>query len=62
MSKKKSLFKVPRVKIGGLNISSKGISSSIKTPGGTYNTRKGWTGKKSILGQIFSAIFKLLSK
>lgn len=47
MPRKKSLFKVtrPRAKIGGMNISSKGISHSVKTPLGTYNTRQGLSRK-----------------
>jgi len=37
----------PRLRIGGksswLNLSRKGISASVKTPLGTYNTRRGFT-------------------
>ena len=31
----------PRARAGGVNLSSKGISFSTKTPLGSYNTRKG---------------------
>ncbi len=57
---KKNLFKIPRVKIGGLHISSKGVSASIKTKAGTYNTRKGWTSKKSGFGAFLDLLLKLL--
>jgi len=73
MPKKKGLFKAykpkvkltskgvkvqkPRAKIGGMNISSKGVSHSVKTPIGTYNTRKGLTLSKK--GCPFTALVLL---
>lgn len=29
---------------GGVNFSRKGVSGSVRTPIGSYNTRRGWTG------------------
>jgi len=40
----------PRLRIGGknswLNLSRKGVSASVKTPLGTYNTRRGFTARR----------------